>query len=117
MNEFFVTVTDSLGINENSNNESASEGISDPVEKSKNTNPSHNFTFSFVSNSRVSAKLRELKINKAAPIGSIPGKILKENLDIFTGILQELFNARIVDGAFPFELKRGEVTSVLKAND
>ena len=33
MNEFFVTVTDSLGINENSNNENATEGISDPVEK------------------------------------------------------------------------------------
>ena len=33
MNEFFVTVTDSLGMNENSNNENATEGTSDPVEK------------------------------------------------------------------------------------
>ena len=33
MNEFFVTVPGSLGINENSNNENAAEGISDPVEK------------------------------------------------------------------------------------
>ena len=33
MNEFFGTVNDSLGINENSNNENASEGILDPVEK------------------------------------------------------------------------------------
>ena len=33
MNEFFVTVSDSLGINENSNNENTSVGISDPVEK------------------------------------------------------------------------------------
>ena len=32
-------------------------------------------------------------------------------------MLRELFNASIVDGAFPFELKRGEVTSVFKAND
>ena len=31
MNEFFVTVTDSLGINENPNDENASERISDPV--------------------------------------------------------------------------------------
>ena len=56
-------------------------------------------------------------MNKAAPIDSIPGKILKENSDIFTGILQEHFNASIADGAFPFELTRGEVTSVFKAND
>ena len=29
----------------------------------------------------------------------------------------ELFNASIVDGTFPTELKQGEVTSVFKAND
>ena len=33
MYEFFVTGTDSLGINENSNYENATEGIMDPVEK------------------------------------------------------------------------------------
>ena len=33
MNECFVIVTDSLGINENSSNENASEGITNPVEK------------------------------------------------------------------------------------
>ena len=33
MNEFFVSVTDSLGINENSNYENATEGITDPVDK------------------------------------------------------------------------------------
>ena len=32
-------------------------------------------------------------------------------------MLRELFIASIVDGAFPFELKRGEVTSVFKTND
>ena len=61
--------------------------------------------------------MRELKVKTASPIGSIPGKILKENSDIFTGILQELFNTSIADGAFPFELKRGEVTSVFNVND
>ena len=33
MNEFFVTVTDSLGINENSNYENTTEGITDPVDR------------------------------------------------------------------------------------
>ena len=107
------------------------DGLHDPVEIaikrysshpsikliSENRNPSHNFVFSFVTNSRVSAKLRELKVNKAPPIGSIPCKTLKENSDIFIGILQQLLNVSIADGAFPFELKRGEKTSVFKAND
>ena len=33
MNELFFTVTDSLGINENFNDENAIEGITDPVKK------------------------------------------------------------------------------------
>ena len=33
MNEFFVTVTESLGINDNSSYENATEGITDPVDK------------------------------------------------------------------------------------
>ena len=33
MYEFFVTVTNSLGINENSNYGNATEGIIDPVDK------------------------------------------------------------------------------------
>ena len=33
MNEFFVTVRDSLGINENSDYENTTEGITDPVDK------------------------------------------------------------------------------------
>ena len=33
MNEFFVTVTDSLGINENFNDENATDGITDPVQR------------------------------------------------------------------------------------
>ena len=39
MNEFFVTVTDSLGINENSNNENTTEGIIDPVDKAVHSDP------------------------------------------------------------------------------
>ena len=129
--DYFVNITDSLGIIQPKDALIPTDGLHDLVEIaikkysshpsikliSENRNPSHNFAFSFVSNSRISAKLRELKLNKAAPIDSIPGKILKENSDIFTAILQELFNASIVDGAFPFELKRGEVTSVFRAND
>ena len=41
MNEFFVTVTDYLGINENFSDENATDGITDPVEKAVITFSNH----------------------------------------------------------------------------
>ena len=76
---------------------------------SANTKPSHAFTINFVTNNGASARLRELKVKKVSPIESIPNKILRDDLDIFTDILQQQFNAT--------ELKKGEVTCVFKAND
>ena len=88
-NEYFVNITDSLGIIQPRDALTTTDGLHDPVEIaikkysshpsikliSENRNPSHNFAFGFVTNGRVSAKLRELKVNKASPIASIPGKI------------------------------------------
>ena len=84
---------------------------------SSNTKPSHYFALYFVTNSRVSAEVCDLKVKKASPIDSIPSKILRDNLDIFTDVLQQHFNASIDNGIFPTVLKRGEVTCVFKAND
>ena len=70
-----------------------------------------------MANSRASAELRDLKVKKASPIDSIPSKTLRDNLDIFTDVLQQHFNASIDNGIFPTVLKRGEVTCVFKAND
>ena len=41
MNEFFVPVTDSVGINENSNYEDATEGIIYPVDKAAHKFSNH----------------------------------------------------------------------------
>ena len=40
---------------------------------------------------------------------------MRDNLDIFTDILQQDFNISIDEGIFPNELKKGEVTCVFKA--
>ena len=40
---------------------------------------------------------------------SIPGSILKGNQEMFTNILQKLFNDSIINGTFPPELKIGEI--------
>ena len=61
-----------------------------------------------------------LKIKKyqaKGAIDSIPSKILRDNLDIFTDVLQQHLNASIDNGIFHTVLKRGEVTCVFKAND
>ena len=130
-NEYFVNITDSLGIIHPKDALQDIDGISDPVEIaiqkysshpsvkliSSNTKPSYSFAFNFFANSRVSAELRDLKVKKASPIDSITSKILRDNLDIFTDVLQQHFNASIDNGIFPAVLKRGEVTCVFKAND
>ena len=48
---------------------------------------------------------------------SIPGKILKDNQDIFTNVLQKLFNVSVIAGTFPPELKIAEIALVYKEND
>ena len=89
LNEYFVNITDSLGIIQPKEALIPTDGLHDPVEIaikkysscpsikliSTNANPSNNFAFSCVSNEKLSAKLRELKIKKPFPVGSIPGRI------------------------------------------
>jgi len=79
--------------------------------------PSHTFTFNFVTNNGVSARLREVQVKKASPIEVIPSKILRDNLDIFADILQQQFTTSIDNGISPTKLEKGEVTCVFKAND
>ena len=66
---------------------------------------------------RVATELQKLKLNKASPVDSIPGKILNDKQDIFTNASQKLFNDSVSNGTFPPELKIGEITPVYKAND
>ena len=96
MNEFFVTVTDYLGINENSNYENATEGIIDPVDKAvrkfsnhlsilkikghfQNAGSSYILT---VTPDAVVKEVRNLNPKKATTHKNIPPKILKSNSDV-----------------------------------
>ena len=107
------------------------DGLRDPIEAEirkysshpsieliyMNKKSSNEFGFNTVVRERVAAALQKLKLNKANPVGSIPGKILKDNQDKFTNMLQKLFNDSVINGIFPPELKIGEITPVYKAND
>ena len=130
-NEYFISITEVLGIQEPKDILKPIEGLHDPIEVAikkfsshpsieliyKNKKSSNEFRFTMVVRERVATEIQKLKLNKASPVDSIPGKILKDNQDIFTNALQKLFNDSVIDGTFPPELKIGEITPVYKAND
>ena len=128
MNDFFVTVTDSLGINENSNNENVTEGITDPVEKAVHKFSNHPsilkikghyqnagpFFFQKVTPDAVDKEVRNLNPKKATTHKNIPPKILKSNSDVCVEPLTQIFNDCIENSSFPDELKCADVTSLPK---
>ena len=91
MNEFFMTATDSLGINENSNYENTTEGIIHPVDKDIHKFSNHpsilnikdhyqnadSFNFQTVTPDAVDKEVRNLNPKKATTHKNIPPKILK----------------------------------------
>ena len=97
MNEFFVTVTDSLGINENSDYENTTEGITDPVDKAVFKFSNHpsilkikdhcqnvgSFHFQkVITPDAVDREVRDLNPKKATTHKNIPPEILKSNSDV-----------------------------------
>ena len=65
----------------------------------------------------VNNQLKRLDQKKATPLGSIPGKVLKENSDIFLPYLTDTFNLCLSENYFPNELKDGDVSSLFKKDD
>ena len=128
MNEFFVTVTDSLGINENFDDENATDGITDPVQKAVKKFSNHPsilkikghyqnaapFFFQKVAPDTVEKEVRSLNPKKATTHKNIPPKILKSNSDVCVEPLTQIFNDCIEKSTFPDELKCADVSSLPK---
>ena len=128
MNEFFVTVTDSLGINENFDDENATDGITDPVQKAVKKFSNHPsilkikghyqnaapFFFQKVAPDTVEKEVRSLNPKKATTHKNIPSKILKSNSDVCVEPLTQIFNDCIEKSTFPDELKCADVSSLPK---
>ena len=127
-NNFFVTITDSLGIIENENIILASEDISDPIDQivlKFSRQPSiqkirsfneNNCCFSFekVSIENIKNGISELNPSKATTFKSIPPKLLKSESEIVSAPLQIIFNNSIEHSSFPDELKLADVSSLFK---
>ena len=130
-NSFFVTVTESLGIKENNDDISDTEGILDPIEKSIQKYSNHpsilriknrfvnadSFTFKPVSLEEMETEVKRLNPKKATTFKNIPPKILKNNSDICSEPLQEIFNNCIGNSNFPDELKCADVSSLHKQKE
>ena len=128
MNEFFITATDSLGINENSNYENTTEGILHPVDKAIHKFSNHPsilkikdlyqnadfFNFQTVTPDAVDKEVRNLNPKKATTDKNIPPKILKSNSKVCVEQLTKIFNDCIENSSFPDELKCADVTSLPK---
>ena len=128
MNEFFVPVTDSLGIDENFNDENASDGITDPVQKAVKKFSNHPsilkikghyqnaaaFVFQKVAPDTVEKEVRSLNPKKATTHKNIPPKILKSNSVVCVEPLTQIFNDCIEKSTFPDELKCADVSSLPK---
>ena len=58
-----------------------------------------------------------LYTKKASPIGSIPAKIFKGNVEIGASHLLDLFNKSVDENFFPDEMKDGDASALLKNSD
>ena len=128
LNEHFVNITNSLGIGENKDITTPTIGIEDPVEVaikkfeshpsilkiSRHIASSEKFEFRAVTEDETNTQLVKLNPKKGAPVGCIPAKILKDNSDIFSFHLTNLFNKYLSESRFPDELKAGDITALFK---
>ena len=128
LNNFFVTITYSLGIIENENIILASEDISDPIDqivlkfsrhpsiqKIRSLNENNGcFSFEKVSIENIKNGISELNPSKATTFKSIPPKLLKSESEIVSAPLQIVFNNSIEHSSFPDELKLANLSSLFK---
>lgn len=83
----------------------------------QNTNTDSYFSFSEVSLREIMKVINTLDSAKTVQKSDIPIKIIKENKDIFSRILQENYNFAVCNGLFPNELKMANVSLVHKKGD
>ena len=131
MNDYFSNITKSLNIADNNENVATGDEIPDPViaaiEKYRfhpgvmliksHYEDAEVFDFKRASITEVLEQINNLDTEKASPIGSIPARIIKDNVDIVASHLQELFNKSVDGNFFPDEMKAGDVSALFKNSD
>ena len=127
---FQIGFSDSLGILREENSRSPVQ-TQDPIDIATKKNVSHpsiiairenfkfnqKFDFREVTLGEMYLQITKLDLKNAAPKESIPAKILKENADIFSEVLQSNLNSCLAKLEFTKELKAGDVSALFKNTD
>ena len=101
-NQYFANITDSLGITVNDSLLLPTSDILDPIDKSVKKYEAHpsickikdtvkfsdKFEFRKVTTEEDAIKIRQLNPRKASPADCIPAKVLMENSNIFSVVIQ-----------------------------
>ena len=75
------------------------------------------FKFSVVSCDDIQKIVNSLDTSKATAYNSIPTKLFKQNVDIFSAVITNIYNQTIVSANFPSNLKFADVCPANKKND
>ena len=126
LNDFFASIVENLGINENLLPTSSSEtrNVESIIAKFEN-HPSvvtirncfdDNSIFSFkeIGETELIKQINHLNIKNRSLSSDIPTKIIKEFADLFATFITENFNLCLNKGEFPKILKIAEVTPIYK---
>ena len=131
LNNYFVNITETLGIADEHRQEPLNDHMDDPclrtvkrfqehpsIHKIKSSVKSTiNFSFRKITVEEMLEQLQNLDPKKGSPQEAIPAKILKSNADLFCFPLTELFNKLVEESSFPDDLKNADVSSLFKKDD
>ena len=126
-NSFFVNIGNTLKIDKDKQFLFETNDVFDPVLKAikkYSSNPSvlsikekmNNNMFSFrkVTYEEILNEINSLDTSKSTQSEDIPFKVIKDNADIFANFILQGFNKCIIDGKFPDQLKKADVSPVFK---
>ena len=130
-NNFFGNVVKELDIADNVVEFCECDDIEDPILKSikkyeyhpsilkikHSTPPDTYFSFSHTNSDAVLNEIQSLSNSTACPTSTIPPKIMKENIDIFSIKLCNDVNIAIDNAIFPTNCKLADITPAHKQND
>ena len=131
LNDYFVNITETLGIASEHEQEPLNDQEDDPcltLVKRIQSHPSVlrikssvkstiNFSFRKITVEEMLEQLQNLDRKKGSPQEAIPAKILKSNTDLFCFPLTDLFNKLVEESSFPDDMKNADVSSLFKKDD
>ena len=131
LNNYFVNITETLGIASEHEQEPLNDHEDDPCLKTVKRFQSHpsvlrikssvkstiNFSFRKITVEEMLEQLQNLDPKEGSPQEAIPAKISKSNADLFCFPLTELFYKLVEESSFPDDMKNADVSSLFKKDD